>query len=324
MAKGGWTEEHLPISDKVARVADAGNGSGRSGLFGKAGRADPVRRAVRAYRRAHTAYERDHLEIFSEVEQARLREAVERALASVRTPSSPRTALDIGCGTGNVTRHLLELGASVVAADVSPDFLRVVEERYGGPGSRVRTVLLNGEDLRGFDNDSFDLVCAYSVLHHVQDYLEVVREALRVLKPEGVLYIDHEVVESYWEPSDQLKAFRAALMEESRRRGGMWNPEARRWQRWLILKNYVARLRLLIQPRYQAEGDIHVFRDDHVSWDEIVKLMIDEGAAILRRHEYLAYRSGWPLAIYDYFASEGCVDMALLVARKGVRPTNVH
>jgi SAM-dependent methyltransferase len=124
---------------------------------------------VRAYRSAWRTYDRNHGEIFNDVEQERLRGALERAVADNRSSEGTgggQRALDVGSGTGNVTRHLVELGLDVTAADVSPELLGVVTQRFPA----VRTQQLGGLGLPELDDASFDLVTAYSVLHHVPDY----------------------------------------------------------------------------------------------------------------------------------------------------------
>src|SRR5258708_36883433 len=88
-----------------------------------------VERSITKYRRSSRRYDRKHPEIFNPTEQARLHGELERALTEIhRGDSSPR-ALDLGCGTGNITRHLLDLGARVLAADVSPEFLTIAGRR---------------------------------------------------------------------------------------------------------------------------------------------------------------------------------------------------
>ena len=86
---------------------------------------------VRAHDRAARRYERDHTEIFNPIEQRRLRERLGEALGAVRHGERAPIALDLGAGTGNVTAHLLALGASVVAADVSPGSLELLRNRFG-------------------------------------------------------------------------------------------------------------------------------------------------------------------------------------------------
>ena len=103
-----------------------------------------VAESVRAYAKAHRGYEERHGEIFNPVEQQRLRSALAAAAGGV-TGGAPRRALDLGCGTGNLTAHLLDLGMEVLAADVSPEFLTVVESRFAG--RPVRTLRIGGLDL---------------------------------------------------------------------------------------------------------------------------------------------------------------------------------
>src|SRR5205814_1793893 len=149
-----------------------------------------VEQSVRAYSRAHRRYERPHPEIFNDVEQARLGVGLESAVRAIASaPAAPR-ALDLGCGTGNLTAHLVALGAKVVAADVSPQFLAVVQRRYRNED--VTTLRVSGVDLAALEDGSVDLAAAYSVLHHVPDYLGMVAELVRVVRPGGVVYLDHE------------------------------------------------------------------------------------------------------------------------------------
>ena len=45
--------------------------------------------------------------------------------------------LEIGCGTGNLTRALLERGATVTAVDCNPEMLAVAREKLSAYGDRV-------------------------------------------------------------------------------------------------------------------------------------------------------------------------------------------
>jgi len=59
------------------------------------------------------------------------------------------------------------------------------------PGARIDVVRYDGRVLP-FEDARFDLVTVCDVLHHTTDPLTVVREAMRVLKPQGALIIkDH-------------------------------------------------------------------------------------------------------------------------------------
>ena len=111
---------------------------------------------------------------------------------------SPRQALDYGCGSGNLTRHMIDLRLPTVSADVADGFLALIDEKFGATGLSS-TLKINGRDLSTVADDTFDFVASYSVLHHVPDYLAIVEEMCRVTKPGGVLYLDHEVIEEYYQ-----------------------------------------------------------------------------------------------------------------------------
>jgi len=167
-------------------------------------------RAIAHNRDAHDryagAYDIRHPEIFNDVEQARLAAVVERAIRLVAA-AGPVRALDVGCGTGNLTRHLLDCGARVTSADLSLGLRAEVGRRFASTG-RVELQRLNGTDLYPMRDGSFDLVITYSVLHHVPDYLALVREMVRVTRPGGVIVIDHERSEASWD-SAEYRQFQA-------------------------------------------------------------------------------------------------------------------
>ena len=272
--------------------------------------AELVARNVRAYAKVHRDYERKHGEIFNEVEQARLRDALAAAVASVEG-EPPRRALDLGCGTGNLSAHLLALGLEVVGADVSPDFLAHVERRFGGA---VETLRVDGLGLAGIADGAFDLVACYSVLHHVPDYLAMVEELHRVTRPGGVIYLDHERTEAFWGPDPARAAFQRALDE--RRHPGWWHPTRKRWQRYLMPSKYVFAVRQKIDPLFWLdEADIHVWEGDHVEWARIEALLRRLGAEVVAADEYLLYEREYPRDVYEAHR-ERCADMRLLVARR--------
>ena len=281
-----------------------------------------VERSVRKYRRAHRRYERRHPEIFNPVEQARLRAGLSAALAEVRSAGAAPRVLDLGCGTGNVTRHLLELGARVVAADVSPEFLTMIRRRHGAAG-RVETLELNGRDLSSLADGSVDAVCAYSVLHHIPDYAGAIDELCRVLAPGGVAYIDHEANENFWDKEScfwrlLLAADDARIARRNRLVPGTpWDPRVHRWQRFLQPSKYHLKLRQMVNPAYpwDVEGDIHVWDHDHIEWELVEERLRGGGCEIVRRQDYLNYSTEYPDEVWERFRDR-CTNMRLVVARK--------
>ena len=161
---------------------------------------------ARAHDNIFAEYENLHGEIFNPVEQERLKRKLSEALSFLQTPSKQKLALDYGCGTGNLTRHLIEAGVKVVSADVSKKFLESVGNEYSKTGLS-ETLRVDGRNLSGIQDDTFDIVATYSVLHHVPDYLSLVMELHRVTKRGGIIYIDHELNDAYWQPDDKYAEF---------------------------------------------------------------------------------------------------------------------
>jgi SAM-dependent methyltransferase len=86
--------------------------------------------------------------------------------------------LDVGCGTGRATKTLLDAGFDVIGIEPVGALLQEAEKK-GIPKER----LLNGSGLiLPFPDESFDAVCEFGVLHHVEHPNKVVREMLRVAR----------------------------------------------------------------------------------------------------------------------------------------------
>lgn len=98
--------------------------------------------------------------------------------------------LDLGCGHGRITELLVE---KVPALDVvGVDMTRPLLDRFtvtpGSNGSKIELICADITDLPLSDN-SFDAVVSSRVFQYVPDQLAGVREAVRVLRPNGCLVI---------------------------------------------------------------------------------------------------------------------------------------
>ncbi len=94
-----------------------------------------------------------------------------------------RRALDLGCGTGRHTRALVEAGASVVAADLTPAMLRLARLKLEGRGVGWLRLALPGP--LPFPDAGFVLVVLGLVAEHVADLDATFAEVARVLEPGG-------------------------------------------------------------------------------------------------------------------------------------------
>ena len=91
--------------------------------------------------------------------------------------SSDMRALDVGAGTGALTAALLARGASVAAADPSPEFVAVLRERF--PGLEVEEAA--AESLP-YGTGVFDMALAQLVLAFMSDAPAAVAEMARVAR----------------------------------------------------------------------------------------------------------------------------------------------
>jgi len=257
-----------------------------------------IARNVAVHDRLARRYDAIHGEIFNDIEQARLGDVLRRARHSVGTGNEPLEALDFGCGSGNLTRHLLALGMKVTAADVSRGFLDLVTSRYPD----VTTHWMEGGSTAGLAEGSFDFIATYSVLHHIPDYLAACAELARVCHRGGVILIDHEASEEFWDADPVYKEFRQAVLRFD-------------WGKYLTPSNYLHRLRRVFDPRYSNEGDIHVWPDDHIEWTKITDLLARHDFEVVSEEKYLLYRRLYRREVYDRF-KDRCADTKLMIFRK--------
>ena len=247
-------------------------------------------------------YDKRHTEIFNDIEQGRLGAALSNAASLVQTDSPALTALDVGCGSGNLSRHLLDLGLHVSAADISQGFLDLVEHRFSG--KPIKTIRLNGSDLSNIPSDSFNVVATYSVLHHIPDYLAAIEEMARVCAPGGVIFLDHEPSEKFWKGDLVYDQFRAEALRFD-------------WRKYLRLSNYIARIKRMRDPRYVYEGDIHVWPDDHIEWSKIDRLLSEKCFDCVHSEDYLLFNSLYRKPVYDKYVGR-CSDVSNRIYRKRI------
>ncbi len=94
-----------------------------------------------------------------------------------------RRALDLGCGTGRLTRALTEAGASVTALDMTPEMLSRAREKLRGQSiGWVRYALPSPLPFR---DETFDLIVLGLVIEHIAELSPVLVESARVLVPGG-------------------------------------------------------------------------------------------------------------------------------------------
>lgn len=100
----------------------------------------------------------------------------------------PLDVVDIGCGAGTQALLWAEQGHRVRALDVNEPLLQVGRERARQRGLTVDFRLGTATALP-FDTASVDICLLPELIEHVADWESCVREAARILRPNGVLYL---------------------------------------------------------------------------------------------------------------------------------------
>ncbi len=95
-------------------------------------------------------------------------------------------ALDIGCGTGYGTAELAQHARFATGIDVSPDAIVYATEHYPIPNA---TFLAASATALPFLAASFDLITAFEVIEHLDNWHELLIEARRLLHADGIFLV---------------------------------------------------------------------------------------------------------------------------------------
>ncbi|MCY7273856.1 MAG: class I SAM-dependent methyltransferase [Phormidesmis sp. CAN_BIN44] len=92
--------------------------------------------------------------------------------------------LDLGCGAGENSVYFALLGAQCVATDYSPGMVEVALKLAETNGVQIEGRTVNAMDI-DFPDNTFDIVYASNLLHHIPHPEITLKEMHRVLKPGG-------------------------------------------------------------------------------------------------------------------------------------------
>jgi ubiquinone/menaquinone biosynthesis C-methylase UbiE len=114
--------------------------------------------------------------------------------------------LDIGCGTGSLALRLAGSAAEVHGLDISGEMTRIANGK--AQAQKVDNVRFHtgpfDDTFRAFEAESLDGICAYSILHLVDDRSAALAQIFGLLKPGGFFISSTVCLGESWVPYGPL------------------------------------------------------------------------------------------------------------------------
>lgn len=116
--------------------------------------------------------------------------------------------IDVGCGTGDFTRHLANLVAGrcrIIGVDARTASLRIAASETRKAGFSNRISYKKGDAYRiPVEDDFADLTCCRSLLLHLTDAQRAVAEMARITKPGGIVAaVEPGRMRSFYDPDNK-------------------------------------------------------------------------------------------------------------------------
>ena len=104
------------------------------------------------------------------------------------------TVVDYGCGYGRFTTFFSKKvgdDGRVFAVDIIPDAIKAIKKTISSLKlMNVEPILANGCN-SGLQSDIADRICAIDMFHSINDVLPFLNELSRIIKKDGIVYIDY-------------------------------------------------------------------------------------------------------------------------------------
>lgn len=112
-------------------------------------------------------------------------------------PFEGKKILDIGCGTGNYSIRLAELGYEVVGIDISDEMLDIARNKAKEKNLNIKFYNMDIYDLK-FIDEEFHGAFSMAAFEFIEDTERAMYEIFRVVKPEGKILIGTINKDSSW------------------------------------------------------------------------------------------------------------------------------
>ncbi len=93
-----------------------------------------------------------------------------------------KTVLDIACGSGYGTYYLATSVKKIIGVDCSSEAIEYARRRYAHPNASFE--VMDACNMR-FPDHTFDVVCSFETIEHVEQVEAYLQQVARVLKNDG-------------------------------------------------------------------------------------------------------------------------------------------
>ncbi len=146
------------------------------------------------YDRDASSYEADR---FDDERDAKFSARSVAVISAAVDAQAPAAVLEIGCGTGRITRSLVRPHRTLVVADISAEMLSIARQSGGQqlPASQ------SGAQALPFRSASLDAVVAINIFTHIASLQQPFQEVARVLRPGGTFHFSYSNRNSIFLPA---------------------------------------------------------------------------------------------------------------------------
>ena len=184
--------------------------------------------------------------------------------------------LDLGCGTGYLSREFLSKGYNVTGLDLSKEMIQTFEESISASfKSHVRLIVGDAEEFLLQNHEKYDVIVLSAILHHLFDYESVLRQVCAKLSSGGMLLVFFEPLKQEVHFPIKFALHRGlSLVDEKLYRAEMW------------IKNIP-----VLEDEYHHSD--YQRRFGGIDPNGINKIVREEGLEVLQTEKYCARRYGF-------------------------------
>lgn len=97
-----------------------------------------------------------------------------------------KKVLEVGIGAGTDFLQWIRAGAKAYGIDLTPEAIRHIEKRLEVYHLKAEEIKVADSESIPYEDNTFDLVYSWGVIHHTPDTRKALREIVRVIRPGGM------------------------------------------------------------------------------------------------------------------------------------------